>query len=433
MSAAAEKFMKDLPVRDSALAWLKTVPADAAPDWMRALRETGRDAFAATGLPELSWEGWQYTNLRALSAETFCYVASTVAFDVQKLPAPLVPGMRRIVVVNGQVQERLCDLPQGVTLRSLTAATEDDLEYIASVGDLAEHPFKALNAAHVRDGFILDACGDVAEPLEVLLFNTGEQRAAYPRILYRLRPNSGLTLVERHAGAGVYFADAVTDIVIEPAARMKFYRVLAETGQGFDMGRTSLHLHKDAQFEGFSAAFGTRMARQEIVMKLLDRAIHASISGVYLLKGQQTHDFTILADHFEEGGTSVQNFKGVIDDQARSVFQGKIHVRRTAQKTDGYQSHHALLLSRQAEASAKPELEIYADDVKCSHGATSGFLDEAALFYLRSRGIPQDRARALLVESFVNEGLERITDAAVRGALAAMVADWLQGEAHVQG
>jgi len=143
------------------------------------------------------------------------------------------------------------------------------------------------------------------------------------------------------------------------------------------------------------------------------------------MRDHQSHDFTVCADHFEPQGISVQHFKGVVDDQARAVFQGKIHVHRPAQKTDGYQSHHALLLSRESEANTKPQLEIYADDVKCTHGATSGFLDHNALFYLQSRGIPEQQARALLVESFLAENLERLTQPVVKNLYAVQIHDWL--------
>jgi Fe-S cluster assembly protein SufD len=160
-------------------------------------------------------------------------------------------------------------------------------------------------------------------------------------------------------------------------------------------------------------------------MQLLDPHVSASIGGIYTLRDRQNHDFTIRADHFEADGTSQQHFKGVLDDQARAVFQGKIYVHRPAQKTDGYQSHHALLLSDKAEACAKPELEIYADDVKCSHGATSGMLDREALFYLQSRGIPADTARALLIESFLNEGLKDVSSETVRAVYAARISAWL--------
>jgi Fe-S cluster assembly protein SufD len=269
-----------------------------------------------------------------------------------------------------------------------------------------------------------DALPIFAKPVEVLFFTRGGA-ASYPRVLYWLGENSKMTVVEHHAGQGQYLANSHIDAVQERDSRLKLYRTVDETAEASHVSLTGLHMLKGAQFEGFSGAFGGRLCRQEFQMKLLERGIYSSISGIYLKEGQQSQDFTIVADHFEEDGTSKQHFKGVIDDQARAVFQGKIHVHRSAQKTDGYQSHHALLLSDQAEASAKPELEIYADDVKCSHGATSGQLNEEALFYLRSRGIPAQQAKALLIESFLNEGIDKIDHPEVRGLLQARVSAWL--------
>jgi Fe-S cluster assembly protein SufD len=226
-------------------------------------------------------------------------------------------------------------------------------------------------------------------------------------------------------GEGSYFADTYIAVAQESASRLRHYRFLEESGNSFHVSTTVLQQQKDCVFEGFSMASGGRLARQEYQIQLLDKNICSNIGGIYLIKGQQSHDFTILADHFEPGGKSAQHFKGVADDQARAVFQGKIHVRRAAQKTDGYQSHHALLLAPTAEASAKPELEIYADDVKCSHGATSGHLDPVALFYLRSRGIPEGEAKALLAEAFLSEALDRVTHEGVREIYRAHLSAWL--------
>ena len=161
-------------------------------------------------------------------------------------------------------------------------------------------------------------------------------------------------------------------------------------------------------------------------MRLLEPHAYSSLSGIYLKHGQQHQDFSVLVDHYDESGASAQHFKGVVDDQARAVFQGKIHVHRAAQKTDGYQSHHALLLSQQAEANAKPELESYADDVKCSHGATAGQLDTNALFYLRSRGIPMAEARALMIRSFLAEGIDKITNLEIQKLFRDRADAWLE-------
>ena len=430
--------MAQAPQVAAALPWLAeaaVLERDKAAPWIKALRETGAESFARSGLPTVAWEGWQYTNLRALGGTKFTYAADPVKFDAAKIPTPLLEDAHRVVLVNGQYQQKLSTLPAHVTVMSLMEAAEKKVkgleDQLVRVGDLAAQPLMALNSAYLRDGFVLavDAHKDIEKPVEVLYFNTGRDAAIYPRVLYSLGENSGLTVVERHYGEGSYLANAYVAIAQESASRLKFYRFVDESEGGAHVSQTVVQQKKNSTFEGFSLASGGYLARQEFRLLLIDRAISSSIGGTYLMKGQQSHDFTVLADHFEPDGRSVQNFRGVIDDQARAVFQGKIHVRRSAQKTDGYQSHHALLLSATAEASAKPELEIYADDVKCSHGATAGQLDPVALFYLRSRGVPLAEARALLVESFLNGAVETVTSEPVRALCQQRVAGWLAARA----
>jgi Fe-S cluster assembly protein SufD len=244
-------------------------------------------------------------------------------------------------------------------------------------------------------------------------------------MLYWLGENSALTLLERHAGEGVYLSNSYAGMILESASRFKFYKFEEESAAAFHFSFAALRQEKNSVFEGFSYASGSRLCREEYQNQLIDSGILSNIGGIYLLKDQQNHDFTVLMDHFEPNGKSVQHFRGVVDGQARAVFQGKIHVRRAAQKTDGNQSSHALLLSGQAEASFKPELEIYADDVKCGHGATSGQLDEAALFYLQSRGIPAAEAKALLIQSFLNAALEQVSFAPVKEIYMEKIRSWL--------
>jgi Fe-S cluster assembly protein SufD len=333
--------------------------------------------------------------------------------------------------VNGQYQPQLSTAPEGVIVMGLMEAVEEKMEglkeHLVSVGDMGRHPFKALNTAYLRDGLILKVAPhvEVKKPLEILFYNVGEAAAIYPRMLYWLGENSRLTLLERHTGEGVYFTNSYAATVMEPASSLKFYRFEEESREAYHFSCMQVQQQKDTVFEGFSCATGGKIVREKFQNHLIDSGIYSSVNGVYLIKDQQNHDFTVLMDHFEPGGKSVQHFRGVIDDQARAVFQGKIQVRRSAQKTDGNQSHHALLLSREAEASFKPELEIYADDVKCGHGATSGRLDEAALFYLRSRGIPEDEARGLLIQAFLNQTLEQVSFIPVKELYEERIRSWL--------
>jgi Fe-S cluster assembly protein SufD len=397
------------------------------------LRHTGVEQFSRTGLPTPAWEGWQHTSLRPLTQTYFHYSVSAVKFDVKKLPSPLLADSSRIIVVNGQYQPQLSNVPAGVTVMSLMDASvqiEGIEQHLVTVGDLRSTPFKALNAAYMHDGFVLKVDDDVEvlQPVEVLFYNTGSTEkpaAIYPRTLYWLGKNSSLTVLERHAGEGVYLSNGYTGIAQEPASRLKFYKFEEESPSACHFSFTGLQQQKDSSFEGFSCATGAKLAREEYQNLLLDSGIYSNLGGIYLLKDQQCHDFTVLTDHFEPNGKSVQRFKGVVDAQARSVFQGKIHVRRSAQKTDGNQLSHALLLSEEAEASFKPELEIYADDVKCSHGAASGKLDETALFYLRSRGIPAAEAKSLLIQSFLNEALVQVSFAPVKEIYEERIRTWL--------
>jgi Fe-S cluster assembly protein SufD len=429
---AAETFMAPAQPREDALPWLARGGANAMPDdapnWVRALRQTAADSFAVTGLPQPGQEGWQFTSLRGLEAAAYAHPAVTVAAAAE-IPAPLLADSYRLVLVDGVFQPQLSALPEGLKIaRILDAASvvPHAEEYLLGLGDLAANPFRALNAAHVRDGFVvaLDRGQTLDRPLEVL-FWTRAGVAAYPRVLYALGENAEATVLERFAGEGAYFINSQTDVVLQQNARLTFHRLGEEAEKAAHISYTSVHAQKAAHFDGYAGAFSGALMRQEWQFKLLEKHVYSSLTGIYLTDGQQIQDFTVLAGHYDESGVSAQHFKGVVDDQARAVFQGKIYVHRAAQKTDGYQSHHALLLSEQAEANAKPELEIYADDVKCSHGATAGQLDPAALFYLRSRGIGEHEAKSLLIKSFMSEGIDKIARADIRELYEARIEAWL--------
>lgn len=431
MPATAAKFAQALPTKAEALPWLKSAAAlkDKVADWVAAQRATGAEVFASTGMPTPAWEGWQYTNLRGLAADKLPFTEQSVKIEVNSIPAPLLADCYRVVLVNGQYRADLGSLPPHVSIVNILDAGDMAAD-IVTAGHLASTPLVALNAAYLRDGFVLktEKNKDIGQPVEILFYNTGDV-AIYPRVVYSLAENSGMTVLERHMGVGSYFANLHAALVLGRESRLKYYRFVDESPTAVHCSHTVVRQEKGASFEGFSSGVGGVLIRQDIGLQLLEAGISASICGIYLMRSQQVHDFTVKADHFEPHGTSMQHFKGVIDDQARAVFQGKIHVRRPAQKTDGYQSHHALLLSDRAEANAKPELEIYADDVKCSHGATAGRLDPKALFYLRSRGIPLEEARALMIQSFMNEAVERVSDEKVREIYSDIVTKWLDARA----
>ena len=427
---AVETFMPPSSPRPEALPWLLRGGAHAmpegAPNWARALRQTAAESFAANGLPQPGQEGWQFTSLRHLEPQHYTQPDAVLTGNV---PAPLLAHSYRVVIVDGIWQPHLSTLPNGLKIAPILQATDivpHAEEYLLGLGDMALNPFKALNAAHLRDGFVV-ALGrgqTLDKPLEVLLW-TRDGVAAYPRILYWLGENAEATVLERCAGEGRYFINAQTDIVLQQSARLTYHRLCEEAEKASHISQTAIHCMKDAHFDAYNGAFAGALMRQGYEFKLLEKGVYSSLTGIYLKDGQQIQDFTVLAGHYDESGVSAQHFKGVVDDQARAVFQGKIHVHRPAQKTDGYQSHHALLLSDKAEANAKPELEIYADDVKCSHGATAGQLDANALFYLRARGIPEHEARALLIRSFMADGIDKIIHPDIRNLFFDRLDSWL--------
>lgn len=426
----AATFMPPQEQRADALPWLTRAGAhampDNAPNWVRALRQTAADSFAVTGLPQPGQEGWQFTSLRGLDAADYAQTDGVLTGGV---PAALLGDSYRLVIVDGVWQPHLSQLPVGLKIAGILQATDiipHAEEYLLGLGDLAANPFKALNAAHLRDGFAvaLERGQTLDKPLEVL-FWTRDGVAAYPRILYWLGENAEATILERYAGEGRYFINSQTDIVLQQNSRLTHHRLAEEAEKASHISQTAIHSMRDAHYDAYAGAFSGSLMRQGYEFKLLEKHVYSSLTGIYLKDGQQIHDFTVLAGHYDESGVSAQHFKGVVDDQARAVFQGKIHVHRPAQKTDGYQSHHALLLSEKAEANAKPELEIYADDVKCSHGATAGQLDGNALFYLRSRGIPESEAKALLIRSFMSDGIEKISNPEIRDLFFARLDAWL--------
>lgn len=428
-------FMPPAEPKADALPWLAAAgPENAAagtPDWGRALRATAAETFAGTGLPHPKQEGWQFTPLRDLAAADYAPPPHAAKTPDIELPATLLADSYRLVLVDGQWFPSLSNLPAGAKVVDILQAGQivpHAEEYLVGLGQLAANPFRALNAAHLRDGFALalDRGQALDRPLEVLYWTTAGA-AAYPRVLYWLGENADMTVVERFAGTGASLLVAQVDAVLQQNARLTLHRLCDDDRSASHISLTTLHQMRDSHFDAYAGAFGAALMRQDWELRLLEKNIYSSLTGIYLKDGQQVQDFTVLAGHYDESGVSAQHFKGVIDDQARAVFQGKIHVHRPAQKTDGYQSHHALLLSEGAEANAKPELEIYADDVKCSHGATAGQLDREAMFYLRSRGIPEHDARALLIRSFLAEGLEKITREDIRQLYAARIDAWLAG------
>ena len=404
------------------------------PPWIDALRRNALACYRDQGLPTPRGEAWKYTNLRRL--ERIAFAPS----PLESAPAAEIPhgiaeldGAYRAVFVNGRFdasQSRLDDLPDGVEIGSLEATDSDLLEpYLGRIADTSIHPLAALNTAYMADGLYMKlAEGAVLDaPLHLISIASAPDTALrfHPRHLVILGANSVATLVESHVGAGETFANTVSEIDLGAGAVLNHYKLQNEGPDALHIALSQIRLADRASYDGFVLQTGARLARNEIRAHL-GSLVECRLNGAYLGSGDQHIDNTTFIDHAAPGSTSREVYKGVLDDRARGVFQGKILVREGAQKTNGHQLNKTLLLSRGTEIDTKPELEIYADDVKCSHGATTGELDEDALFYLQTRGIDLAQARAMLVAAFIGDVVAQIQAEQPRAAFQAVVDRWLE-------
>lgn len=267
--------------------------------------------------------------------------------------------------------------------------------------------------------------GEVCEQLEDIVFTGHDSHHQQPRLKITLEEGASLTLVERQNGEGAYWKNMVTEIELGPNAQLHHIRINTDSAEAVQTNIVHIKTDRDAVYNGFSLNMGGKLTRHEIHAKIQGQNAEVSFNGVNLLGAEQHGDTTILIEHQAPNCRSNQFYRTLLDGKARGVFQGKVHVHQIAQKTDGYQLSNTLLLSPEAEMDTKPELEIYADDVKCSHGATAGQLDEEPLFYLRQRGLNEAQARLLLVQAFVDEVVDKIEDEPIRKEVLEAANTWL--------
>jgi Fe-S cluster assembly protein SufD len=341
-----------------------------------------------------------------------------------------------MVFVNGRFRRELSDLaglPAGASVESLADLLARDPEAVAP--HLSARPIDdslaALNTALMADGAVLRLASGVAldRPLLLIFLGGAPDRALafHPRNLVIAGSGSRATVIELHAPAAdvLYWSQPVTDVRVGEGAELRHYKSQQEGPRAFHLASTGVRVAAGGRYDSFALAIGGVLARNEVSITLDGANAQCRVDGGYLARGKQHIDTTTEIVHAQPNTTSHEAFKGVLDDQGRAVFQGRILVAKDAQKTDGRQSCRTLLLSDRAEIDAKPELEIYADDVKCAHGATVGEIEPDALFYLRARGIDEAEARAMLIQAFMGDVLDDIADPAARDGFAAVIRAWL--------
>jgi Fe-S cluster assembly protein SufD len=403
-------------------------------------RQRAFEAYERVGLPHRRIEDWKYTDLRVLMRELLPLAAAPDADALKRAGSALklhaIAGVRRMVLVDGVFAPKLSemtDLERGLGIRTL----RDVLE----AGDTALHEqlfapensnsMVALNSAMMTDGLVIEVADGAAlsQPLHIVHIASGAAPAAMStRSLIRLGKAATATLVESYIGAEAAKAYQVHDsliVSIGDGARLDHVRLVEDSREAFNVSSAVVTLGARAHFNTFGMNTGSLVSRYQAVIAVAGEGSRVETNGVNMLNGRQHADTTLLLDHAAPNCTSREIFRAVVDDRAHSVFQGRIIVRPGAQKTDAKMMTRALLLSDEAEADNKPELEIFADDVTCGHGATTGALDESLLFYLRARGLSEKEAQALLIQAFVGEAIEQIANDALRELTILAAQRWL--------
>lgn len=428
----------DHPFRDSYASRLGALPGAAHP-WLDGLRQGALSALGS-GLPGHKEEAWRFTPLRNLVKVPFIPAAAADDIDVAEVPrvVPSIAGAARVVLVNGVYRQDLsdADFGSGVSVRdmhSVLAAPDNDArQFLGSLASPKSLPLAALNTAYMSGGVAIHVGNGARTGKVIHIVSIGaagaEPVAFHPRVSVVAGEGASLTLVESHVGlpGQPYFSNPVTEIAVGEQAEVRRYVNVAEDEDAYHLATTAVSLCGAGTFEAFHLGLGGRLVRQEIAVAFAGEEASARVNGAYALAGNSHHDFTTFMDHGVPSCTSDQVFKGVVDGKSRSAYQGRILVARDAQKTDARQSHKALFLSRGPQVDCKPELEIYADDVQCAHGAATGEIDPDQLFYLTSRGIDPDTARGLLVEGFLADAVAQIQDSEIRDLFTADIGAWLK-------
>ena len=401
--------------------------------WLRQRRVEALERFMEQGFPTLKHEDWKYTDVRPIAMRRFAPAAGDGRLDPQAL-APYAWSGHQLVFVDGRYAPALSrpgSLPRGVRLLSLAAALAEEpllLEsWLGRQMPTPRHGFEALNTTFLQDGAVvwIGRGVTVEAPIHLLFLATGApESAVYWRNLIVAETGSRATVIETYASldGAAHLTNAITEVTLESGALLEHYRLGRESDTAYHIGATHARLARDSRYASHAVTFGARLARHELDAVLDAEGAECLLNGFYATRGQQHVDNHTRIEHRAPHGTSREWYKGVLDDRSRAVFSGRIVVHPQAQRTDAEQANHHLLLSRDAEADSRPQLEIYANDVKCAHGASAGHLDEDALFYLRSRGLDEARARGLLVYAFAADVLARMRLAPLRQALEQQLA-----------
>jgi Fe-S cluster assembly protein SufD len=406
----------------------------AGPDWLWALRKQGMARFQALGFPTTKNEDWHFTSVAPIADRAFrlapLEVRGVKRSDLARFNFG-ENGWHTLVFVNGAFSEDLSSaavLGKGVRVSSLARAIKSGTagieRHVGKIATFEQHTFTALNTAFINDGAFVELAADaiVEQPIHLVFVSEGEG-VSHPRNLIVAGRHSRATVIESYVSLrdSGYFTNAVTEVSLGEGAHLDHYKLQRESESAFHVGTVQIREARDSQLHSFSLAVGGSLARTNIYTSLDGDAATCTLNGLYLTDGTQHIDNQTSIEHIAPNCPSHELYKGVLDGRSHGVFNGKVYVHPEAQKTDGKQSNNNLLLSPSARVDTKPQLEIFADDVKCTHGATVGRLDDLAMFYLNSRGIGPETARMLLTYAFAADVLETIELEVLRKELEKMV------------
>jgi Fe-S cluster assembly protein SufD len=420
---------------DEAFRALEEGDGTQAPPSVQSLRAAAFETFRRLGFPSTRNEDWHFTSVAPIAEHEFLHITSPSG-DVPR--AALTPftfnrgEWHTLVFVNGRYAPELSNaagLPSGVKLLDLRRAWEEAPDVVAQLGKITtyeDRAFTALNTAFMHDGAVVQIERDVTVDMPIhLLFVTDAVAAKsmmHPRNLIVVGRHAKATVIESYVSLSdaVYFTNAVTEVSVADGATLHHYKMQREGARAFHVGTIDTKQARDSHYISFSFATGGLLTRTNIYTSLDGAGCGATLNGLYMLDGEQHCDHQTMIEHAQPNCFSRELYKGVLDGQSHGVFNGKVYVDPIAQKTDGKQTNNTLLLSDKAQIDTKPQLEIFADDVKCTHGATVGRLDEQALFYMKSRGVGRELARRLLTYAFAADVLETIEQQSVREELERM-------------
>ena len=401
------------------------------PSWMRELRRSSMGTFERLDFPTMKDEDWHFTNIAPVAEKVFglSRKGSSVPEDVI---ARFSYGQswNSVVFVNGRL-DRIDVDAKGIEISSLASEIAKESEvvkrHLSKLATSESAAFNALNAALATDGVVLRITADtkVEKPIHFLFVcdSNAENTAVQTRNLIFADRHSECTVIESYVslGGNTYFTNAVTEVFVGDGARLGHYKLQTESRDAFHVGTIQVHQARESRYESFSFATGAKLSRTNVYTTLAGDAAEAILNGLYMVDGSQHVDHQTRIEHVAPNCPSHELYKGILDGRSHGVFNGKVYVHPEAQKTDGKQSNNNLLLSDAAKVDTKPQLEIFADDVKCTHGATVGRLDETALFYMRSRGVGPAQAKRLLTYAFAADVLEKIELEPLKEALEAQV------------